>query len=180
MVFKMFVILQKYDFSSKSQQEPLERAPIERCLWYCKSTIFQANHNISSMGTLLRCDVCDTAKVRFFKQITTGEAAGLYQGVMFVILQKYDFSSKSQQVFEVAEGVGGCLWYCKSTIFQANHNSPAYVINKWSDVCDTAKVRFFKQITTKCLKVETAKWMFVILQKYDFSSKSQRAVFLRA
>ena len=42
--------------------------------------------------------------------------------MMFVILQKYDFSSKSQQVTE------------KTLLL--------------SDVCDTAKVRFFKQITT--------------------------------
>ena len=41
----MFVILQKYDFSSKSQQ--------------------------SSILAAYPLDVCDTAKVRFFKQITT-------------------------------------------------------------------------------------------------------------
>ena len=41
------------------------------------------------------------------------------------------------------------------------------------DVCDTAKVRFFKQITTETTVDETIDEMFVILQKYDFSSKSQ-------
>ena len=66
----MFVILQKYDFSSKSQQ------------------------HISVLKYLK--DVCDTAKVRFFKQITTTQDAENEQNVMFVILQKYDFSSKSQ------------------------------------------------------------------------------------
>ena len=67
---------------------------------------------------------------------------------MFVILQKYDFSSKSQQVIE------------KTLLL--------------SDVCDTAKVRFFKQITTEISYTELCAEMFVILQKYDFSSKSQR------
>ena len=66
---------------------------------------------------------------------------------MFVILQKYDFSSKSQRAF------------------------PPYPLTL--DVCDTAKVRFFKQITTKMLRCSTINSMFVILQKYDFSSKSQ-------
>ena len=66
----MFVILQKYDFSSKSQP------------------IYIYNDDPS--------DVCDTAKVRFFKQITTLLNSVLYRGKMFVILQKYDFSSKSQ------------------------------------------------------------------------------------
>ena len=66
---------------------------------------------------------------------------------MFVILQKYDFSSKSQ-----LDGV--------------NQAEPV-------DVCDTAKVRFFKQITTIKQSIIFLIWMFVILQKYDFSSKSQ-------
>ena len=74
----MFVILQKYDFSSKSQRK----------LYL----------------TLSICDVCDTAKVRFFKQITTGRAANAATGSMFVILQKYDFSSKSQQSYGYNNG----------------------------------------------------------------------------
>ena len=67
----MFVILQKYDFSSKSQLKDLKKQVIT--------------------------DVCDTAKVRFFKQITTMCIYSLVPAMMFVILQKYDFSSKSQQ-----------------------------------------------------------------------------------
>ena len=66
--------------------------------------------------------VCDTAKVRFFKQITTHHLREVQGLVLFVILQKYDFSSKSQQV------------------------SPEELTP--TAVCDTAKVRFFKQITT--------------------------------
>ena len=67
----MFVILQKYDFSSKSQRGASEPLASE--------------------------DVCDTAKVRFFKQITTKRTINTISGRMFVILQKYDFSSKSQR-----------------------------------------------------------------------------------
>ena len=67
--------------------------------------------------------------------------------MMFVILQKYDFSSKSQPVGDVNA--------------------------KFFDVCDTAKVRFFKQITTADFAPRKFQQMFVILQKYDFSSKSQ-------
>ena len=40
--------------------------------------------------------VCDTAKVRFFKQITTVKTSEGRDGQLFAILQKYDFSSKSQ------------------------------------------------------------------------------------
>ena len=120
----MFVILQKYDFSSKSQLEK------------------SITDNLS--------DVCDTAKVRFFKQITTEGRDGQVIYMMFVILQKYDFSSKSQL--------------------------PCADRNLLFDVCDTAKVRFFKQITTSIRRLMLKHVMFVILQKYDFSSKSQRNV----
>ena len=71
---------------------------------------------------LIRYVVCDTAKVRFFKQITTILPLILLVLGLFAILQKYDFSSKSQLNFSSSIQV--------------------YV------VCDTAKVRFFKQITT--------------------------------
>ena len=144
----MFVILQKYDFSSKSQHNEDGSVMRNGCLWYCKSTIFQANHNGRYTIYSAQTDVCDTAKVRFFKQITTQVQKRARRIVMFVILQKYDFSSKSQQPkVVVAENVR-CLWYCKSTIFQANHNSEEVCVQGLEDVCDTAKVRFFKQITT--------------------------------
>ena len=92
--------------------------------------------------------VCDTAKVRFFKQITTAMQYDSSRVELFAILQKYDFSSKSQPTNHNQGTDAGCLRYCKSTIFQANHNEPKLVINKYM--------------------------LFAILQKYDFSSKSQR------
>ena len=143
----LFAILQKYDFSSKSQQHSCAKSSPKGCLRYCKSTIFQANHN--QLLQVLFCPyvVCDTAKVRFFKQITTAakEAYALKRclryckstifqanhndiGVtfsyisLFAILQKYDFSSKSQHRVSTHLMPYSCLRYCKSTIFQANHN----------------------------------------------------------
>ena len=93
------------------------------CLRYCKSTIFQANHNLIAIARYTRCVVCDTAKVRFFKQITTGESRPVGRNSLFAILQKYDFSSKSQPEVKNNTNLKGCLRYCKSTIFQANHNA---------------------------------------------------------
>ena len=117
------------------------------CLRYCKSTIFQANHNPIPLPPLVWRVVCDTAKVRFFKQITTIINLFRVKRQLFAILQKYDFSSKSQHNDESGE-------HC-------------------SVVCDTAKVRFFKQITTPKIKARCFLVLFAILQKYDFSSKSQ-------
>ena len=120
----LFAILQKYDFSSKSQ------------------------HALQTQ--ILETVVCDTAKVRFFKQITTSLLRRSSLRKLFAILQKYDFSSKSQL----------------KTLLDTSENV----------VCDTAKVRFFKQITTAGLISAGGKLLFAILQKYDFSSKSQRFV----
>ena len=220
----MFAILQKYDFSSKSQLSVGGGSGAGCCLRYCKSTIFQANHNKHHLYSAAAGVVCDTAKVRFFKQITTRVPRTSSCLQLFAILQKYDFSSKSQHSRYREEWRQGCLRYCKSTIFQANHNRCGRAVRRWPVVCDTAKVRFFKQITTPllvppwlmcCLRYckstifqanhncryhrslipqvvcDTAKvrffkqittgnqdkravsQLFAILQKYDFSSKSQ-------
>ena len=143
----LFAILQKYDFSSKSQRKQKWIDGAAGCLRYCKSTIFQANHNrIYNLPAPILV-VCDTAKVRFFKQITT------YNMIFWII--------------------PSCLRYCKSTIFQANHNNISLVVLKDWVVCDTAKVRFFKQITTERINTALLCLLFAILQKYDFSSKSQ-------
>ena len=225
-MYLLFVILQKYDFSSKSQrfgQTPFcyygclwyckstifqanhnvilriilvvfvvcDTAKVRffkqitttsmpagmphRCLWYCKSTIFQANHNSCCRKVYWCWVVCDTAKVRFFKQITTKSPCVCHFTLLFVILQKYDFSSKSQLGMKYQEFMDGCLWYCKSTIFQANHNNNWTFSPRARVVCDTAKVRFFKQITTGLRIYYSYSLLFVILQKYDFSSKSQRS-----
>ena len=199
----MFAILQKYDFSSKSQLFNKLKFTLGGCLRYCKSTIFQANHNYAMWLLAVSAVVCDTAKVRFFKQITTPLAGAPVWRWLFAILQKYDFSSKSQLKVGELLWRGCCLRYCKSTIFQANHNALIEmeatgklfaILQKYdfssksqpkgnrstltSVVCDTAKVRFFKQITTKRGLVLFLILLFAILQKYDFSSKSQPVMML--
>ena len=118
----LFAILQKYDFSSKSQPGEGDMLASSGCLRYCKSTIFQANHNKVAFTPPRGDVVCDTAKVRFFKQITTAVDASTFRIALFAILQKYDFSSKSQLCVSMNKKDLGCLRYCKSTIFQANHN----------------------------------------------------------
>ena len=117
------------------------------CLQYSKSTIFQANHNERQIVDICRYVVCNTAKVRFFKQITTYFYACRQNLWLFAIQQKYDFSSKSQRIVAISTSDNCCLQYSKSTIFQANHNIPHGFL-PWG-------------------------MLFAIQQKYDFSSKSQ-------
>ena len=54
------------------------------------------DRNIKSQDDFILWVVCDTAKVRFFKQITTPERLAFRGIELFAILQKYDFPSKSQ------------------------------------------------------------------------------------
>ena len=123
---QLFAILQKYDFSSKSQLNSSLAFILFCCLRYCKSTIFQANHNDENSMPMV--------------------------DELFAILQKYDFSSKSQHTMMDNLTTFCCLRYCKSTIFQANHNKHLLSEVILVVVCDTAKVRFFKQITTLRIK----------------------------
>ena len=118
------------------------------CFVYRKGTIFQANHNKVPVKPSAHVVVLYTAKVRFFKQITTKDVAYYSLPTLFCIPQRYDFSSKSQP----------------------HHRGliPPVV------VLYTAKVRFFKQITTQ-YRIDTEKHgLFCIPQRYDFSSKSQQ------
>ena len=64
-----------------------------------------------------------------------------------MIPQRYDFSSKSQRVPSSLAQIGV--------------------------VVDTTKVRFFKQITTGVSSASCIRWLLLIPQRYDFSSKSQ-------
>ena len=63
-----------------------------------------------------------TAKVRFFKQITTQSKHQSTRIGLFCIPQRYDFSSKSQHNDHLIEWFRSCFVYRKGTIFQANHN----------------------------------------------------------
>ena len=173
---KLFAILQKYEFSSKSQLGHPHTGMNFSCLRYCKSTSFQANHNDVYQPPISGFVVCDTAKVRVFKQITTSIAGIAAAGALFAILQKYEFSSKSQLNTFLPFISACCLRYCKSTSFQANHNRSGAKKANEQVVCDTAKVRVFKQITTRSSSHWHELQLFAILQKYEFSSKSQRCL----
>ena len=144
---KLLLIPQRYEFSSKSQQES---SPIS-----------------------IRKVVADTTKVRIFKQITTLSNPPHARSELLLIPQRYEFSSKSQlvevnlsalvvvadttkvrifkqitTVWRITLKKKRCCWYHKGTNFQANHNIIQPSQHQLSVVADTTKVRIFKQITT--------------------------------
>ena len=143
------LILQRYEFSSKSQQHSIIQRFIVCCCWYYKGTNFQANHNTKDSFLGFHLVVADTTKVRIFKQITTPQPEdGL---------------------------IVGCCWYYKGTNFQANHNMLPALRLQEQVVADTTKVRIFKQITTKIGNLPIVIKLLLILQRYEFSSKSQHS-----
>ena len=144
------------------------------CFVYRKGTIFQANHNVGTEVSVTCYVVLYTAKVRFFKQITTACSWSWWCIELFCIPQRYDFSSKSQRGKDDNVGVVRCFVYRKGTIFQANHNTLVPDVSSPPVVLYTAKVRFFKQITTGLTILDNKTWLFCIPQRYDFSSKSQQ------
>ena len=121
---------------------------IRSCCWYYKGTNFQANHNCVRLNARGRRVVADTTKVRIFKQITTTPNSNVSVDSLLLILQRYEFSSKSQRQHKAPHGCGGCCWYYKGTNFQANHNTAA--LN------------------------DPFNGLLLILQRYEFSSKSQQ------
>ena len=123
---KLFCIPQRYDFSSKSQHDSFPVVIQLCCFVYRKGTIFQANHNTLIKSIAQTYVVLYTAKVRFFKQITTGL---IYSNIKL-----------------------SCFVYRKGTIFQANHNTTTILLNGSVVVLYTANVRFFKQITTNNIR----------------------------
>ena len=144
----LLLIPQRYEFSSKSQQLLLAMCLRTRCCWYHKGTNFQANHNTIKLQYREDGVVADTTKVRIFKQITTHIFLTYCINALLLIPQRYEFSSKSQQLAERQYFKRCCCWYHKGTNFQANHNTDLLQVQVQAVVADTTKVRIFKQITT--------------------------------
>ena len=164
---------QRYEFSSKSQLMMKGAVSVIRCCCYRKGTNFQANHNLLLYLADEGGVVVATAKVRIFKQITTTCYKGLQTLMLLLLPQRYEFSSKSQQEVADEYQLRGCCCYRKGTNFQANHNTTLESYALKVVVVATAKVRIFKQITTRPQREYFCLALLLLPQRYEFSSKSQ-------
>ena len=95
---------------------------------------------------------------------------------LLLLPQRYEFSSKSQPEPASTNRPTGCCCYRKGTNFQANHNSLCSSVPPMPVVVATAKVRIFKQITTRNQPAPTDRPLLLLPQRYEFSSKSQLIV----
>ena len=92
--------------------------------------------------------VYHSAKIRNFKQITTVQDCCFNVGWVFITLQRYEILSKSQQIKVTKVTLSG--------------------------VYHSAKIRNFKQITTRYGVFVSYGVVFITLQRYEILSKSQR------
>ena len=173
MDIRLLLIPQRYEFSSKSQPAFNALCQPFSCCWYHKGTNFQANHNRIVLLCIYIYVVADTTKVRIFKQITTNQGNVFDDNMLLLIPQRYEFSSKSQQMAIYSVDGNSCCWYHKGTNFQANHNTIWLSAFFKEVVADTTKVRIFKQITTSSNARNWRPRLLLIPQRYEFSSKSQ-------
>ena len=90
------MILQRYTFGSKSQQDG-KLPELEQVAY-------------------------DIAKIYIWKQITTFSVLWVAKFMLLMILQRYTFGSKSQHCGSSSSMSAGCLWYCKDIHLEANHN----------------------------------------------------------
>ena len=93
---KLLMILQRYTFGSKSQQNKQLGLRTQSCLWYCKDIHLEANHNQGEQGLQGIQVAYDIAKIYIWKQITTICSLVLCSCLLLMILQRYTFGSKSQ------------------------------------------------------------------------------------
>ena len=142
------MILQRYTFGSKSQHSLLSAKRTYSCLWYCKDIHLEANHNNNIVFTRRYCVAYDIAKIYIWKQITTRSLQRCTWHKLLMILQRYTFGSKSQQI--VARITNGlcCLWYCKDIHLEANHNHLMTLFVYLAVAYDIAKIGNFSQMAT--------------------------------
>ena len=148
----LLLLPQRYVFSSKSQRYIPRYSGLKSCCCYHKGTYFQANHNI-------------VVKI-------------LVLFLLLLLPQRYVFSSKSQRLSWWYRQRICCCCYHKGTYFQANHNMRMQIILQLVVVVATTKVRIFKQITTYQCYIRTPRLLLLLPQRYVFSSKSQRVVYI--
>ena len=120
--------------------------------------------------------VVATTKVGIFKQITTTKEELGQFFLLLLLPQRQEFSSKSQLHFVLVIIIGSCCCYHKGRNFQANHNPYKVPGTETVVVVATTKVGIFKQITTGRKLPNSTKWLLLLPQRQEFSSKSQHSI----
>ena len=150
---KLFPMVQRYKFESKSQ---LEKRVV--------------------LGLYV---VSNGSKVQIWKQITTDAPQGSTAIMLFPMVQRYKFESKSQRRCLNPKKVLSCFQWFKGTNLKANHNSRPKISIHYLVVSNGSKVQIWKQITTTNDLISYIHRLFPMVQRYKFESKSQHEKMLQ-
>ena len=131
---KVFPIVQRYKFKSKSQLGYILPNALRRCFRQFNYTNSKANHNQKMFIYTHSLGVSDSSKLQIQKQITTRRV-----------------STKEQ---------GRCFRQFKVTNSKANHNRKSPCNLQQRGVSDSSKLQIQKQITTQYLQVVPSVWCF--------------------
>ena len=123
---------------------------VKCCFQWFKGTNLKANHNESISLFPNDAAVSNGSKVQIWKQITTGHALRQVDLELFPMVQRYKFESKSQRLWHHCPRGWRCFQWFKGTNLKANHNC-------WIGRKDNV-------------------WLFPMVQRYKFESKSQRKI----
>ena len=145
----VFMVTQRYQFESNSQQTKAIFLQMARCLWSHKDTNLKAIHNGYYTISLDIAGVYGHTKIPIWKQFTTGRPAGWWVALVFMVTQRYQFESNSQQELEMNYADVRCLWSHKDTNLKAIHNLMTNHFFYLSGVYGHTKILIWKQFTTE-------------------------------
>ena len=171
---ELFSLLSKIHFESKSQRSFGLSKYCYSCFLFCQRYILKANHNQRMQERWTSMVVFSFVKDTFWKQITTTISTLQNYPLLFSLLSKIHFESKSQQWLFAHLHLSGCFLFCQRYILKANHNSFMVLFVLKFVVFSFVKDTFWKQITTQAKGAKHGKGLFSLLSKIHFESKSQR------
>ena len=171
--FPLFPMVQRYKFESKSQLSLIfwnqllvvsngSKVQIWKqittyrqvlvsewsCFQWFKGTNLKANHNRMWFGLHFGRVVSNGSKVQIWKQITTTKLHFVCFILLFPMVQRYKFESKSQLCGSRTPCPRSCFQWFKGTNLKANHNFVQQSKEQCIVVSNGSKVQIWKQITT--------------------------------
>ena len=145
---RVFMVTQRYQFESNSQQFTSDGVAVCWCLWSHKDTNLKAIHNISHSVCPATFGVYGHTKIPIWKQFTTRLHCSPQSCQVFMVTQRYQFESNSQQDHVNALVLRRCLWSHKDTNLKAIHNTQAAFPSDRLGVYGHTKIPIWKQFTT--------------------------------
>ena len=115
-------MVQRYKFESKSQQTLLCLARPVGCFQWFKGTNLKANHNYTGNRCSRTRSCFQWFKGTNLKANHNGVGVAIAPLVLFPMVQRYKFESKSQPERDNGIEVLRCFQWFKGTNLKANHN----------------------------------------------------------